>query len=105
MHVVGSILILYSWIAAAVLILFLFLIGRFYEIKFGQKSGYQLLLVPLVLFLAAAIWDIFLSNEYTGDPSLDFVGAPGPDLLLLTAGLLLIGLSYALYRTMMGRKR
>jgi hypothetical protein len=81
------------------------LIGRFYEIKFGQKSNYQWLLLPLALFVVAAIWDAFFANTYTGDPLLDFVGGIGPDSLLLVGGLVLIALSYSLYRMMMGRKR
>jgi hypothetical protein len=89
----------------AILIGFLFLIGRFYELKFGQKSNYQWLLLPLALFVIAALWDAFLANSYTGDPLLDFVGAIGPDLLLLLGGLVLLALSYSLYRMMMGRKR
>jgi len=39
---IGSILVLYSWIVAAILLLFLFLIGRFYEMQFRQRSYYQL---------------------------------------------------------------
>jgi hypothetical protein len=89
----------------AILIGFLFLIGRFYELKFGQKSNYQWLLLPLALFVIAGLWDAFLTNSYTGDPLLDFVGAIGPDLLLLLGGLVLLALSYSLYRMMMGRKR
>ena len=101
---IGSVLVLYSWIVAAILILFLFLIGRFYEIKFEQRSYYQLLLIPLGLFTVAAIWDAFFANDYTGDPLLDFVGAFGPDLLFLLGGLVLIALCYSLFRTMMGGK-
>jgi hypothetical protein len=87
---------------AAILVFFLFLIARFYELRFGQRSYYQLLLVPLSLFVVAAIWDAFFVNDQTGDPLLDFVGATGPDLLLLVGGLLLLILCYSLYRTMMG---
>jgi hypothetical protein len=87
---------------AAILVFFLFLIARFYELRFGQRSYYQLLLVPLSLFVVAAIWDAFFVNDQTGDPLLDFVGAIGPDLLLLVGGLLLLILCYSLYRTMMG---
>jgi membrane protease YdiL (CAAX protease family) len=105
MQILSSMLVLYSWVVVAILILFLFLIGRFYEIKFRQRSYYQLLLVPLGLFLAAAIWDMFLSKSRTGNPLLDFVGEPGPELLLLIGGVTLIGLCYSLYRTMMGGKR
>ena len=101
-HTLGSILIVYSWFVAAILVFFLFLIARFYELRFGQRSYYQLLLVPLSLFVVAAIWDAFFVNDQTGDPLLDFVGAIGPDLLLLVGGLLLLILCYSLYRTMMG---
>lgn len=104
-HTIGSFLILFAWIVAAILILFLFLIGRFYEIRFQQRSGYQLLLLPLGLFVVAAIWDAFFAKEYTGSPLLDFVGAPGPDLLFLVGGLILIALGYSLYRMMMGGRR
>jgi hypothetical protein len=105
MHILGSLVVVFSWIVAAVLIFFLFLVGRFYEIRFGQKSYYQLMLIPLVLFLMAAIWDAFLANSYTGDPLLDFVGAFFPDLLFLLGGIILIVLCYYLYRIMMGGRR
>jgi hypothetical protein len=104
-HILSSILVLYYWIVAAILIFFLFLIGRFYEIRFGQRSYYQLLLIPLGIFVVAAIWDAFLANQHTCDPLLDFVGAWGPDLLLLVGGGILIALCYSLYRTMMGGGR
>lgn len=105
MHILGSLVVVFSWIIAAVLIFFLFLVGRFYEIRFGQKSYYQLMLIPLVLFLIAAIWDAFLANSYTGDPLLDFVGAFFPDLLFLLGGIILTVLCYYLYRIMMGGRR
>ena len=101
-HTLGSILIVCSWIVAAIVIFFLFLIGRFYEIRFGQRSYYQLLLVPSSFFIIAALWDAFFANDYTGNPLLDFVGALGPDLLFLIGGLFLAALCYSLLRTMMG---
>lgn len=101
----GSMLTLYNWIVSAILILFLFLIGRLYEIRFGKKSYYQLFLVPLVLFVAAAIWDGFLINEPTGNPVLDFVGECWPDLLWLAGGIVLILLGYSLFRKMMVGKQ
>jgi hypothetical protein len=104
-NTLSAILVAYCWIAAAVLILFLFLIGRFYERRFGQRSYYQLLLLPLGLFVVAALWDATLANRYTGDPLLDFVGAPGPDLIWLLGGTILIVLCYSLFRTMMGGRR
>jgi hypothetical protein len=105
MQIFGCAIVLYSWIVAAILIFFLFLIGRFYELKLGQKSYYQLFLLPLVVLLAAAVWDLFLACNETESPFLDFVGEPGPDLLLLVGGAILISLCYSLYRTMMGGKR
>jgi len=104
-QIMGAILILYSWIVATALIGFLFLIGRFHEIKFRQRSGYQRFLLPPALFIAAAIWDAFRANSYTGDPLLDFVGALGPDLLFLAGGLILSAMCYSLFKTMMGGKR
>jgi hypothetical protein len=55
--------------------------------------------------LAAAVWDAFFANHYTGDPLLDFVGAWGPNLLWLTGGIALGLLCYSLYRMMMGGRR
>jgi hypothetical protein len=94
---INSVLTLYNWIVVTILILFLFLIGRFYEIKFGQKSRYQLMLLPPVLFLVAAVLYAVASD--------DIVGAPVPDILFLVGGLILIWLCYSLYKTMMGGRR
>lgn len=104
-NILSAILVLYCWIAAAVLSLFLFLIGRFYERRFGQRSYYRLILLPLGLFVAAAIWDAFVANGYTGNPLLDFVGTLGPDLLWLLSGATLIVLCYSLFQTMMGGRK
>jgi ABC-type anion transport system duplicated permease subunit len=101
---INSILLLYSWIVVTILILFLFLIGRFYEIKLGQRSNYQLFLLPLVLFLVAILWYTLFARDSAGAPLQDFVGAFWPDLLYLVGGLLLTVLCYSLYRTMMGGK-
>ena len=100
---INSILLFYSWIVAAILILLLSLIGRFYEIKFGQQSHYRLFLFPLVCFAVAAVWYTFFARDSATRG--DFVGALGPDLLLLVGGLALIGLGYTLFRTMMGGRR
>jgi hypothetical protein len=105
MHIPGTLLIVFCWLVAAILIFFLFLIGRFYEIRFGQRSYFQLILITLVLFVAAAVWDAVFGNSYTGDPLLDFVGALFPDLLFFVGGAILIVLCYYLFRTMMGGKR
>jgi hypothetical protein len=103
--IIGSILVIYSWITAALMTLSLYLIGRFYEMRYGQRSNYQFFLVPAILFLAAGVWDAFFANQHTGNAMLDFVGAWGPDLLWLAGGTVLIFLGYSLYRTMMGGQR
>lgn len=103
--IIGSILVVYSWITAALMTLSLYLIGRFYQMRYGQRSYYRFFLVPAILFLAAGVWDAFFANEYTDNAMLDFVGAWGPDLLWLVGGVVLIFLSYSLYRTMMGGRR
>jgi hypothetical protein len=94
---INSILVLYSWVVAAVLILFLLLIGRFYEIKFGQRSYHWFLLIPLGCFLVAAVWYAFFAP--------DFVGVFWPDVLFLVGGLSLIGICYILFRIMMGGRK
>jgi hypothetical protein len=104
-NILSAILVLYCWIAAAVLILILLLIGRFYERRFGQRSYYRLMLLPLGAFGAAAIWDAFVANSYTGNPLLDFVGSLGPDLLWLLGGAVLLLLCYSLLQTMMGGRK
>jgi hypothetical protein len=103
-HTLSSVLIVYSWAVAAVLVFFLFLIGRFYEFRFGQRSYYQLFLVPLVLLIIGAVWDAFFANSYTGNPLLDFAGGFLPNLFFLIGGIVLTILCYALYRTMMRRR-
>jgi hypothetical protein len=97
-QIINSMLILYSWIVAAILILFLLLIGRFYELKFGQRAHYQLMVVPLVCFMAAAVWYAFFAHG-------EFVGLVWPDLLSLAGGLSLTGLAYILFKTMMRGRR
>jgi len=105
MHIPSILLIIFDWIIAAILIFFLFLIGRFYEIRFGSRSRFQLMLIPLALFVVAAVWDAAFANSYTGDPLLDFVGALVPDLLFFLGGAILIALGYYLFKTMMGGRR
>lgn len=101
---IGLLLVLYSWMVAAILIFFLFLIGRLYENKFRQRSNYRLMLVPLVLFLIAAIWYAVAPASSFLSGTRDFVGLAVPDALFLLAGMLLAALCYSLYRIMIARK-
>ena len=104
MHILSSLLIVFCWIIAAAVIFSLFLIGRFYEVRFGQKSYFQLMLIPLLLFVTAGVWGAVSTNN-TGDPLLDFAGAFVPNLLLFVGGVILIALCLNLCRKMMGGRR
>lgn len=101
---VGLFLVLYGWVVAAILIFFLFLIGRLYERKFKQRSSYRLMLLPLVLYVIAAVWMAAAPAGSFLSGSRDFLGLPVPDLLLLVAGALLCVLCFSLYRIMIARK-
>jgi len=85
----------YSWTATAIIAFILFLIARFYERKSGERSYYQLFLLPSLSFLLAA-WRYLLVNEPWGDT----VG----DGALTVGGFSLIFLSYFLARLMMGKR-
>lgn len=104
-NLLGSMLVLYCWVVAAILIFFLLLIGRFYEIRFHQRSYYQLMLVPILAYVLAAVGDAFLINDDWGNPLLDFVGEIWPDLLFLVGGLVLAVSCYSLFRMMMGSRK
>jgi hypothetical protein len=103
--IVNAVLLLYSWIVAAFLILFLLMIGRFYQIRFEHKSHFQYFALPLVCLLGAAIWYGISMLADSGGTLGDFVGLLWPDLLFLVGGVGLILLSYLLFRMMVGRGR
>ncbi|RZN42771.1 MAG: hypothetical protein EF813_01185 [Methanosarcinales archaeon] len=48
---IGNILGAYSLILASVIILFIFAIGRLYQLNFGKKTYYKLFLMPAALFV------------------------------------------------------
>jgi hypothetical protein len=62
------VLMTYSWVIVAILLFFLFLIGRFYERKACQRSHYQLFLFPLILFLLGTLrYDFLFAGNFVGD--------------------------------------
>ena len=89
------ILITYSWVIIAILLFFLFLIARFYEVKAHQKSYYQFFLLPLVLFLLGTLRYDFLFIS-------DFVGDPLGDTLFFVGGVVTAILGYHLLNLMTG---
>lgn len=90
------VLTIYTWALAGVLLLFLFGIARFYQHTARERSRYPLFLIPLVLFVAAAL-------RYTliGGLSGDWLG----DVLFCVGGISLFALGLFLDRLMMGRRQ
>lgn len=97
MNVLSSVLTLYNWAIVALLLVFQFLIARFYEKKSGQRSFYVFFLVPALLFLIAAVFNLVTDGDLAGN----VVG----DGLLFVGGAILAALSTFLFRLMMGGKR
>jgi len=96
MKILNCGLTLYNWGIVAVLLVFQFLIARFYEKKSGQRSYYAFFLVPALFFLAASVWYAFGANDLAGDV--------WGDSLLFVGGGILAALSTMLFRLMMGGK-
>jgi hypothetical protein len=90
-------LTLYSWAVVVVILVFQFLIARFYEKKSGQQSHYAFFFVPALLFLAASVRYAFGADDLAGD-------AWGDGFLFVGGGVLAT-LSTLLFRLMMGGKR
>ncbi len=87
---------LYTWVLAAVILTFLYFIGRFFEEKAGQRTYYQGFAIPICLFvLAAARYAIW---------GKDFVGDIWGDTLAFVGGLTLILLGSHLRRLMIGER-
>lgn len=83
---IGIVLEAYSLILASAITLFLFAIGRFYQLNVGREIHYNWFLVPAILFLSSAVLCVL---DYDGI-ILAFVGA-----------ILLIILTIMLYNIMM----
>lgn len=97
METLCDLLTIYSWTMMALVFLCLFLIARFYEKKAGQRSYYQLFLLPLFLFGLSAARYLLSGCNFAGD----MVG----DGLLFLGGLTLGSLGFFLINLMSGRKR
>ncbi len=88
---------LYAWGGVAVCLSFLYLIARFYQVKSGERSYYQVALIPALLFVIGALW-YALSDQ-------DFVGQVIPDLAYTVGGIILLVWGAYLLRLMTGRRR
>jgi len=94
MESVNDVLLLYTWVLTATLLVFFFLIARFYERKAGQRSYYQLFLLPALFYLLSGLRYVMAG----GSPWDDLLG----NMLLFLGGLTAIGLSYFLFKLMTG---
>lgn len=84
----GQFLTLFGWFLITIVLVFLLLIARFYQRFAGEKTFYELFLIPIVLFGAASV-------RYS---SIDqMAGDTIADLLLAAGGLALIVLCVFLY--------
>ena len=97
MELITRLLHIYSFLILCILILFLFLIARFYEKKAKERTLYWLFLIPLMLYLVSGIRYVLSSWGITGDP----IG----DVSLAIGGGLLLYLGHSLLTRMMGRRR
>lgn len=82
---------IYSWIVAAIIMIFITAIAIFYEKKFGVKTFYYFYIAPIIVLIAA-------SAELS-----DF-NRPLHESIELLGGLSSFLASYYLYRKMMGVK-
>lgn len=92
LNVTKSVLIAYSWVAAALLSLTLFLIARFYGEKARQRSYYQLFLIPPLLFLVGGARYAIITGDLVGDVA--------GDVAFFLGGLFLSVLAYFLFNLM-----
>jgi hypothetical protein len=88
------------WIGIIALQIILLAIAHFFERTSQQQTWYQLYLLPILFTGASAVR--YLSRIFTHNSQTDFAGDPIADVLLLFAGLLLIGLGNLLHEKMMG---
>jgi hypothetical protein len=85
-------LMLYTWFMLTGLLFFLLLIARFYQKFSGTQTYFRLFMVPVVLFGVSAVRYASI-GQVAGDPLADLTTA--------IAGLILLALSWVLYRHML----
>jgi len=97
MSPVSRLLTLCAWLAATALIFCLYMIARFFQQKSGQRSYYQLFLVPLVLYLVAAFHSVAPGGGFAVNPLVD--------TLLFAAGVSTMALGSYLFNLMTGGRK
>ncbi|HDN79517.1 MAG: hypothetical protein DRI61_01515 [Chloroflexi bacterium] len=73
------------------------LIARFYEKKAGERTFYQLYLLPIILFILAGVLYLQRGGSFVGDVA--------GDLVLALAGAITVALVSYLFNLMMGRRK
>ncbi|MCU0499039.1 MAG: hypothetical protein MUF87_16935 [Anaerolineae bacterium] len=79
---ITQMLALYTWFPLAALLMFLFLITRFYERFSGKRMYFRALLLPMILFAAATVRYISI-DQFMGDVAADLFWISGGVLLTL----------------------
>jgi len=97
MSPISRLLTLSAWGAATALVFCLYMIARFFQQKSDQRSYYQLFLVPLVLYLVAALRCAL--------PEADFALDPLANTLLFVAGASTVVLGSYLFNLMTGGRK
>ena len=102
MAFISQFLSLYIWIATSILVLFLFIIARFFDKRRQKQSPNSMpyplhwwLLVAIVCFLIAAIWYVI-----SGKPVL--VGLHAADAFRILGGIIVTFASISLLNSMVG---
>jgi len=96
LEIISRILTLYSWGIVTIIVLFFYLIAKFYERQANRRSFYQFFLLPSVLFLAGAL-RYSLAPDYV-------IAEPLGETLFFAGGFILAILSTFLSNLMMGGK-
>ncbi|PJF22523.1 MAG: hypothetical protein CUN56_05590 [Phototrophicales bacterium] len=84
----NQLLMLFMWFPLSALLLFMFLIARFYEMFSKRRTFFRLYLLPIVLFGVSSV-RYASADVLLGDPFADIASGLG--------GICLLGLSIRLY--------
>lgn len=97
LEIVSRFLLLYGAFATGAVLIFMYLIARFYQRSSGDQTHYRWFLLPIFCLVAA-----FIRNASTNQLAGDLFSF----LLFIIAGVFLLPLSIRLYRVMTdGRER
>lgn len=88
---VQKIIEIYAWTVAAIIMIFITVIAKFYQKKFGIKTFYYFYLVPVAVLFTAA-FHLFSYHTYLSE-SIELIGSIGSFLA-----------TFFIYRLMVGVK-